>query len=333
LKKLDKAATEIQKHLRGSYIRRRYGAVLEKVKEKSRLLDKVEKIKKKIAKTKKQKEKELEKAKKGIDTEHEREIWEAGILDGERMKLSEKAKLVEYLQSEHRELQIKIKTQEGMLKPLKKNFDTLMEENKGLREEFQKVHKKNESIKKTNKDLIDRREAAEKKTKELKAELTELNTKFAPAASGRIDFQNGLNDIMQLMQDRCEDDKLLDEIMGLGQEVFSDAQGLQEEAKAKYEQSLFNSPERVKRRLGVRTPQGNKGRRGLFNRNTSLGNLGASLGDLQASLGDLGDLEDLNSPGPLKQSKTDKMHASLGDLGAPMLGEPSKPKRRGKRKT
>jgi chromosome segregation ATPase len=307
-KKLDNAARMIQRHLRGSYIRHRYAPVLEKMKDKTHLLDKIEKIKKKIAKAKKQREKELEKAKQGVNIEHSKGIWEA-TQSGYHVQLSEEGKRVEYLQNEHRQLQISVRSAAGMLKPLNKNFDTLMDENKQLRDEFQEVHKRNERAKKANKELIDKREAAEKKVEELKKEFAELNARFAPAASGRVDFQNGLHDLLQLIQARCADDALVDEVMDMGRGVYNDAGKLQAEAVAKHETNLLASPENVQRRLGVRPGTGKtppslqRSKAPVLNR---------SLGDLGKILGDIGALDD----SPPESNKKSRLHSSLGDLGS-----------------
>lgn len=253
-KKLDKAATKIQKYLRGTYMRNRYGAVIEKAKERALLKQKVEKIKRKIAKSKRSRERELEKAKHGVDPNRlgGRQIWEEAVLDADNheLELSESAKVVEYLQSEHRQLKIKIKTMDGTLKPLKKNFDSLMDENKALREDFQGAHAKNEKLKNANKELVTKRETAENKIKELKSELADLSAKFAPATQGRMDFHRALHEILQLVQDRCKDDNLIDDVMDIGYQAQSDAQDLQIEAGAAYEVDLQSSPQQMKKRSG-----------------------------------------------------------------------------------
>jgi myosin V len=248
-KKLDAAALVIQRNLRGSYIRRRYAAVFAKLKERASLLDKIERIKKKIAKMQKNRAKEMELAKKGVDIEQGRYIWEASQLQDGHRELSKTAQEVEFLQAEHRDLQIKLKTQDGVLKPLQKNFDALMEENKKLREEFQQVHERNERIKKVNQGLMNRLEATEKKTALLKDELKDLCNMYAPAANGRLDFQMGLNDILEMIRDRCDDDELIDDVFLLGQQVHLEASEMQAEATAKYEHHVYNSPDNVKRRL------------------------------------------------------------------------------------
>jgi myosin heavy subunit len=257
-KKLDKAATKIQKHLRGTYIRNRYSVVIEKAKERANLKQKVDKIKRKIAKSKKSLDKELDKAKHGIDPDRliGRQIWEEALLDADdhEIELSETAKVVEYLQSEHRQLKIKIKTMDGMLKPLKKNFDTLMDENKDLREDFQGVHAKNEKLKQSNKELVTKRETAENRIKELKSELEEISAKFAPVAQGRMDFHRALHEILQMVQDRCRDDRLIDDVMDIGYQAQSEARDLQVEAGATYEVDLQSSPTQIKRRFGSASP-------------------------------------------------------------------------------
>jgi chromosome segregation ATPase len=106
--------------------------------------------------------------------------WCFGSIGRSCAMQSEIARMVEYLQGKHRKLQIRSKTLNGMIKPLTKNFETLMEENQELCDEFAGIHKKNEVMKASNTELVDRRSAAEKKTKELKGELKSVLLKFMP---------------------------------------------------------------------------------------------------------------------------------------------------------
>ncbi|KAL3908008.1 MAG: hypothetical protein SGARI_003262 [Bacillariaceae sp.] len=314
-KKYVKAALMIQKHLRGNYIRWRYAAVLAKLKEKAHLLDKIEKINKKIAKTQTKREKELEKARQGVDTENGRDIWENALIEGEEIELDETAQMVEFLQAEHRQCQIQIKTKEGIIKPLQKNFDTLMKENEAIRKQFEEVHARNERVKKVNQELIDRQEAAEKKTKQLKEELNELANMYSPTANGRMKYQSGLNEILEMIRDRCDDDDLIDEIFTTGEEANYKTNELQAEATAKYETDLINSPQNVKRRLKVggtpKTPNqySAKSRRNI----------------MHASLGDIGSPGLSTTPSRSKKASTptssrsrrNLMNQSIGSLDVP----------------
>jgi myosin V len=294
--KLDKAVVVIQRHLRGSYIRRRYAAVFAKLKDRLILLDKIERIKKKIAKMKKNREKELELAKQGVDMEHGRDHWEAAQLEEEDIELSKTAQIIEFMQADHKDLQIKLKTQDAVVKPLQKNFDAVMEENKKLREDFQQAHERNEKAQKANQDLINRREAAERKTAELKEELKNLCNMYTPAANGRVDFQMGLNDILEMIRDRCDDDDLVDEVFNLGQQVHNQASEMQAEATAKYEHNLMNSPDNVKRRLRSggtpKTPHSSSARSRRHILHASLGKIGSpGLGLSAKSKGKKGKVE------------------------------------------
>jgi myosin-5 len=286
-KKLDKAATEIQRHLRGNYIRFRYAAVFEKVKEKNHLLEKVEKIKKKIAKTKKKKDEEMKKAKFGFDIEQDiKGTLEHSVVAGDFTEISETAHMVELLQSDYKQLQIRIKTQEGVLRPLKKNFDVLMEEQKALRDDYQKAHEKNEAIRKVNKELIEKREADLKKVEELKVELKHLHEKFAPVAHGRVDLQNGLQDILELIRNRCEDDDLVDDVLDVGRKAYSDASNLQEKATSDYQSHLMSSPEHIKKRLGLnKTPTSQSRRASDIVRRKILNNSFGSIGSPGLAVG------------------------------------------------
>lgn len=165
-----------------------------------------------------------------------------------------------------------------------------MEENEKLRKEFGEIHEKNERIKKKNKDLVDRREASEKKIKDLKEELVQLSNKFAPASTGRQDFQRGMNEMLRLIEKRCKDSRLVDECYDLGYQIQNDVNEMQTHTQAEYEVHLQASPTHVKKRLELE---------GFLSPPTS----GASIRSqkkLQGSFSSVG------SPGVLRSAKQDK---------------------------
>lgn len=195
-----------------------------------------------------------------------------------------------------------------------------MEENEKLRKDFEEAHKKNERVKQRNKDLIERREMSEKKIESIKVELEELSKKFAPASSGRQDFQRGFTAILKLIQDRCTDQQLVDECYNIGYEVQADVNELQSHTTATYEIQLQESPTHVKRRLEMEgfltlTPSTGKDSRkkklhGSFSAlqmNNSFSSLNGSNSKLLSkSLSNLkmnGSVSNIGSPGVLKKGK------------------------------
>jgi myosin-5 len=243
LKKLDRAATTIQKIARRAAVKSKFGAVLLKSKERLALREKLHKIKRKIAKSE-TKRKELEKIEMGMESEMAgRDAWgESVMADSHEAAKDDEAKMVEFLQAEHRKLQIKTKTMEGMVKPLKKNFETLMQENKELREEFAEIHKTNESVKAVSKELVDKRTAAEENTAQLREELKTVSNRFMPVANGRLDFQKTLKEILDLLEARCKDDKLFGDVTLIAYQSQAGANGLQARVDAAKEVEERMSP-------------------------------------------------------------------------------------------
>jgi chromosome segregation ATPase len=330
-KKLGKAATRIQKRIRGGYIRQKYGKVLEKAKERSRLKEKIEKIKKKTAKTEKTRKKELDYARNGIDTERDgRDAWEATVLAAsEEAVQSETAKMVEYLQGEHRKLQIRSKTFDGMIKPLTKNFETLMEENQELRDEFAGIHKKNEAMKASNTELVDRRSAAEKKTKELKEELKSVSLKFMPVAHGRLDFQKALKEVLEMLEKRCKDGQLIEDVTLIAFQCQADAKRLQAGADAANDVEF--SPRQTKRKtLG-----------GSFSSKTTRKTLGGSFSNIStpktplsvqagtksrrsAVRGSLAGIDSIGSPGLMGKGGSSSFNVGSKNKLPPLLKKKKK---------
>jgi myosin-5 len=253
MRKLVKAATIIQKMERRVAVKKKYGAVLLKSKDRLALREKLNKIKRKIAKSEKLRKRELEKIEKGVESEMAgREAWEESVMaSAHEVAKDEAAKVVEFLQAEYRKLQIKTKTMEGMVKPLKNNFETLMQENTELREEFAEIHKKNESIKAVNKELVDKRTAAEKKTGQFREELKTVSNRFMPIANGRLDFQKALKEILDMLEARCKDGQLFEDVTLLAYQCQADAKGLQAGVDVANEVEEMMSPRsKAKRGLG-----------------------------------------------------------------------------------
>lgn len=288
LKKQGTAAIKIQRIMRGAYIRLKYKRVLEKVHERISIKEKIQKLKRKIAKTEKAREKELDKARNGIDTERAgRDVWEESVMAAtDEVVKSETAKMVEYLQGEHRKLQIKTKTLDGMIKPLKKNFEALVEENKTLREEFVEIQKKNDELKASNKDLVAQRDAAEEKKEKLKAELKSVSNRFLPMAHGKLDFQKALSQIVEMMEARCTDEQLVEDVSLLSFQCQAESQAVEAGVKAGRRGDSAGSSKAKGKTVGGSLPAskssklqspGSKKRRETLNGSlTGLGSLGAA---------------------------------------------------------
>eukprot|EP00934_Nitzschia_sp_Nitz4_P005747 Nitzschia sp. Nitz4//scaffold16_size188269//162762//166590//NITZ4_001815-RA/size188269-processed-gene-0.28-mRNA-1//1//CDS//3329538589//5737//frame0 len=251
IKKLEKCSTLIQAQIRGFVTRKNFQPVFQKATERSVLLDKIARIKKKHAKVTKLRKQEEAVTENGVDStlgDSAREKWEDFVVTGsEDNEKSTLAKEIEELQQTHRQLQVQTKALEGSSKPMKKHFDAIMAENEELRQDFAQINERSEAMKEENRELLERRIAAEEKTAELKVELSGMSQKFRPVASGTREFQQALLDIFELMEERCKNDKLVETVRRIVLKATRDATMIREAAEAAFVES---SPTRQKRILG-----------------------------------------------------------------------------------
>lgn len=192
--------------------------------------EKVRKWQVKLAKVQAQRQ---EHSKKGNVTGDMRQYWEESILNQgegeEEEELSPTGRLIEQLQAQHKALQVRTKTVEGMLKPLKKNLKTLQEEYQKYKDAFLKHDEKRKAVEWSNGELVRRRKAAEQKSQDFQNELNGISTKMAPLTSGPVDynFLRGMKGIMDIMEEECGDPQLVADvremIMRLNQGALSDS--------------------------------------------------------------------------------------------------------------
>jgi chromosome segregation ATPase len=219
--------------------------------EKKRLMEKIAKIKKKLAKVQTAKKK-LNRQKKveAGDEGAKREAWEEQLLKeaegNEEAPLSATGRKIEQLQGEHRKLQIRTKTIEGMMKPFQKNFNTAMEENKELREKFANVDARIKAQEATNKEMLQRKVDAGKRAKDLKLEKSDRShVRVMPASQGQAGFSRALKGILEVLELHEVDRKLTEDIRKMGTEMIGEDSG----------DSFHNSM------ASIGTPTGHKSRR------------------------------------------------------------------------
>lgn len=249
--------------------------------DKKRLLEKIAKLKKKVGKVKEARRKLNQlKQVQGGDEKAKREAWEESLLKAaegvEEAPLSATGRRIVHLQGEHRKLQIRTKTIDGMMKPLQKNFNSLMEENKELRKKFAEVAERVKAAEANNNEMLQRRISADKRAEDLKKEKDGwMNTRAVPQSQGRGDFQGATRGILKILEQDGRDQQLLEDVREMINKMNVDALS---ESRGSLNTSLSS--------LGaLKTPNSNKSRRRL----------------LQGSLSELA-TSDIVSPAPSASS-------------------------------
>ena len=220
-----RAVTRLQAVIRGWLIRRRMKAVWELIGERKRHQAKISKLQKKLQRVQKERR---ELSKQGVVSGDMRQYWEESVLkkmdtseDNHEEELTPLGHAVELLQMEHKELQVRYKMAEGVLRPLQKNVQTLMKEYEKHREDFNYHDEKRKAQDASNMELIERRKALEQKSDDLMDELNGISTKTAPLSTGQGDYNmlQGMKGILDIMEAKCRDPDLVADVRDMIREL------------------------------------------------------------------------------------------------------------------
>jgi chromosome segregation ATPase len=252
------AATRIQAVTRGWIVRNRMKHVFEQSRERIRLRDKNHKLNKKLLKIQKERQ---ELAKKGVVSGDIRQSWEEGILNHQHDAemeddLTPTGYAIEQRQKELKELQLIYKVADGILKPLHKNLQALMETYAEYQAEYVKHDEERKASELKIEKLIKRRKEAEARIQALNDELNGKATKMSPMTMGTAEYHcvNGMHGIMAILKAECKDKELIEDVGEMVRELKATA--LSDSA-----QYLMMSPQRnalmSPQRNAMNTPQRN----------------------------------------------------------------------------
>lgn len=218
LKKWSRRAIVVQRYMRGAIVRLKYGRLLDKIRRRTELLARLAVMKSKVAKNEKKSKKQLEKAEKVLAKDRgNRESWEHNIQEMQEQTVhNETSKMVDYLTKERRILLEKVDDVETGMKPMKKKCDRLMEDNDEMRQEYDRIQKRNEEIKILNMALTEKRNASRRKSQKVEQEIRRMSTHFLPIHTSRSDIQNALEEILELVEKKCKNSQLREDIALLG---------------------------------------------------------------------------------------------------------------------
>jgi chromosome segregation ATPase len=217
VRKQRKAATRIQAWIRRWIVRKRMTLVWELVKERTRQGEKIKILHKKLARVQQERQ---EIAKKGVVSGNIRQNWEDSILkkeeeaEHEEEELSPMAYQIHLLQLDHKDLQVRYQMVKGILRPLQKNLQTLMDQYHKHREAYDGHDGQRKALDESNGELIRRRKELERKIQEFQDEINGISNKAARLAQGPVNnnILKGMKDIMNIMKTECRDKELVADI-------------------------------------------------------------------------------------------------------------------------
>ena len=145
------------------------------------------------------------------------------LSDKERKKLEDSAEIISYLRKENKKLR-------ASTTQLRKDFDTMQENNKRLLEanayagaSFEALNEQSKKNNSNNSKLMQNLDKYKKQNTKLKEDLRMRQGYYDAEAQIRVNYQKAMADIMEMIQDQCDDAQLTEDILVLALECESEA--------------------------------------------------------------------------------------------------------------
>jgi len=145
------------------------------------------------------------------------------LSDKEKSKLEQSAEIVAYLRKENKKLR-------SSTTQLRKDFDAMQENNKRLLEanayagaSFEAMSEKAKKNNSNNSKLMQNLEKYKQQNKRLQEDLRMRQSFFDAEAQIRVNYQKAMAQIMEMIQDQCDDAQLTEDILVLALECESEA--------------------------------------------------------------------------------------------------------------
>merc|ERR1711935_1299896 len=145
------------------------------------------------------------------------------LSDKEKQKLNDSTEIVAYLRKENKKLR-------NSTTQLRKDFDTMQENNKRLLEanayagaSFEALNEQSKNNNRNNSKLMQNLEKYKKQNAKLKEDLRMRQGYYDAEAEIRVNYQKAMAEIMEMIQDNCDDAQLTEDILVLALECESEA--------------------------------------------------------------------------------------------------------------
>eukprot|EP00536_Pseudo-nitzschia_multiseries_P014245 jgi/Psemu1/262060/estExt_Genewise1Plus.C_6780007 len=145
------------------------------------------------------------------------------LSDKDQKKLSDSAEIISYLRKENKKLR---KSTTG----LRKDYDTMVENNKRLLEanayagaSFEAMNSQSKKKNTNNSRLMQNLDQYKKQNLKLKEDMRMRSAYYDAEAKIRKNYQKSMAQIMEMIQDECEDEQLTEDILVLALECESEA--------------------------------------------------------------------------------------------------------------
>jgi len=145
------------------------------------------------------------------------------LTDKEKKKLEDSSEIIAYLRKENKKLR-------GSTTQMRKDFDTMQENNKRLLEanayagaSFEALNEQSKKNNSNNSKLMQNLDKYKKQNQKLKDDLRMRQGYYDAEAQIRVNYQKSMASIMEMIQDQCDDAQLTEDILVLALECESEA--------------------------------------------------------------------------------------------------------------
>jgi myosin heavy subunit len=145
------------------------------------------------------------------------------LSDKEKKKLTDSSEIIGYLRKENKKFR-------SSTTQLRKDFDTMQENNKRLLEanayagaSFEAMNEQSKKTNSNNSKLMQNLEKYKKQNQKLKEDLRMRSGYYDAEAQIRVNYQKSMAEIMEMIQDQCDDAQLTEDILVLALECESEA--------------------------------------------------------------------------------------------------------------
>jgi myosin-5 len=154
------------------------------------------------------------------------------LSDKDKKKLKDSTEIIAYLRKENKKLR-------NGTTQLRKDFDTMQENNKRLLEanayagaSFEALNEQSKNNNRNNSKLMQNVDKYKKQNQKLKEDLRMRQGYYDAEAEIRVNYQKSMAEIMEMIQDQCDDAQLTEDILVLALECESEAKSELADAEA-----------------------------------------------------------------------------------------------------
>merc|ERR1712238_248359 len=145
------------------------------------------------------------------------------LSDKDKKKLSESSEIITYVRKENKKMR-------SSTTKLRKDYDTMQENNKRLLEanayagaSFEAMNEQSKKTNSNNSKLMQNLNKYKKQNVKLKEDLRMRSGYYDAEAQIRVNYQKSMAEIMEMIQDQCDDAQLTEDILVLALECESEA--------------------------------------------------------------------------------------------------------------